>query len=123
MTMIEQDKDDALLDDLFTEARSLRPMPSDAVMARVLQDAAALQSGRAAVRPAPPPPSPVGWRALLAVLGGWPAVGGLVAATLAGVWIGAAPPEGLVPYTSQLWGGAVTVELLPEADALGLEES
>lgn len=121
MTMTDQDKDEALLDDLFAKARGMGPMPSDALMTRILHDAATLQPGRAAMPLATP--SPAGWRALLAVLGGWPAVSGLVAATLAGVWIGAAPPESLVPYTSHLWGGAVTVELLPEADALGLEES
>lgn len=32
------------------------------------------------------------WRAALAALGGWPALGGLAAASAAGLWIGLAPP-------------------------------
>ncbi|MWD30223.1 hypothetical protein E0K89_022405, partial [Aquicoccus sp. SCR17] len=28
-------------------------------------------------------------------LGGWPALGGLTAATLAGVWLGVSPPQGV----------------------------
>ncbi len=33
------------------------------------------------------------WRQFVSAVGGWPALGGLVAASLSGLWIGLAPPS------------------------------
>ncbi|WP_072793703.1 hypothetical protein [Cognatishimia maritima] len=76
--------DDAL-DALFAEAADFAPTPSDALMARVLADAEAFQP--AAAEPMARR-SQRSWRVFLDVIGGWQGAGGLVAATLAGVWIG-----------------------------------
>lgn len=59
----------------------------DALMARVLADGMAMQPAPGGVVAAPAR----GWFAGL--LGGWQSVGGLVAATCAGFWIGLSPPQ------------------------------
>lgn len=82
----EQNMDD-LLGDLFAEAKGQDAgLVSDDFMARVLADAEALQpSAMIAAAPARP-------RGLLQLVfdtvGGWQGTGGLVAATMASVWIG-----------------------------------
>lgn len=77
---------DQLLDDI---GRDRVPDPSADLMARVLADADALMpalGGRVA-------PAPV-WRQIVNALGGWSAVGGLVAAGVTGLAIGLGVVEG-----------------------------
>jgi len=87
---IDETPDDGL-DVFFEAARSEAPPLPGGLAARMLGDAYEVQAGRAAMPPA-------GRRrrgavpALLAAIGGWPAMGGLAAATAAGVWIGISPP-------------------------------
>jgi len=82
----KQNMDD-LLDDLFAEAKEDdQARVTDDFMARVLADAEALQ-------PAPVFAAPAAQRRILLQLifetiGGWQGTGGLVAATMASVWIG-----------------------------------
>lgn len=82
------------LDRLFAEARSAVPEPGAALLARVLTDAEAVQdarlrvSGRSQKRAAHRGVLGRAVRAAVALAGGWGGVGGLVAATVAGVWIG-----------------------------------
>jgi len=78
------DCDDDL--ELFFEvARGAVPVPEAPLVARVLADAEAARS------------SPrVRWRGWVQELGGWPAMAGLSTATLAGIWIGIAPPGEVV---------------------------
>jgi len=78
---------DDLMDSLFAEAKGdAAGVPSDDFMARVLADAEALQPAAVDLT------EPVKPRGLLQVLfetiGGWQGTGGLVAATMASVWIG-----------------------------------
>jgi hypothetical protein len=103
----------------FEAARGEGPEPSDALMARVLADAEALQP-----RSAPPPRSDGAWAEVWRLLGGWPAAAGLAAAGVAGLWIGAAPPEVLAPGIEWLAGsGVASVLPSPEAGfALALDE-
>lgn len=114
---------DSDLEDLFAEARTRAPAPSDALMARIMADAVAHQ---------PPPPAPVrpaaptrsaglsGW--LAGLRGGMLAGAGMVTATLAGVWIGFAQPSPMVPVTDALWQPAFqeidTVDLQPSLDLI-----
>lgn len=120
--MTEQDKDDFALDDLFATARGVAAEPGDDLMARILADAAAVQA-RPVAAPTPAPVASGGWRGWLSAIGGWPAAGGMALATVAGVWIGVAPPSGLTTWASGLWGETVSVDLDPEDDLLGLLES
>lgn len=85
------------LEALFAAARHAPrgdPAPPD-LLARVLADAEALQPAAPAARSRPAGPSPVAasrLRVLLGTLGGWPALGGLACAGVAGVAIGLALP-------------------------------
>ncbi|WP_322891512.1 MULTISPECIES: hypothetical protein [unclassified Yoonia] len=97
---------DDMLDDLFAQARNLAPVPDDALIARVLADAA---------RPAPVlRPQPSVLAQMRAMIGGWPALGSLAAATVAGIWIGIAPPPVVVDYAAGLFGETVSLGLSAE---------
>jgi hypothetical protein len=109
------DPNDKMLDDLFAEARGVASEPSDALTARVLADAAEAR--------APSPisvPQPNLWSRFMDAIGGWPAVSGLAAATVAGIWIGVAPPTSVQDVTSTLIGDEVSVSLF--STDFGLDE-
>lgn len=96
------------LEDLFAAASAAPPPPLPAdLMARLTAAAGAARppSGpSAAARP--------GWaawaRALLAEIGGAPALGGLVAAGAVGLWVGLADPAGAVALVLDLSGTAAS---------------
>lgn len=111
------DQDD-LLEQAFAAARAEAPRPDAALMARVLDDAARVQAERA--------PAERGGGAgagrrlgdLLRAIGGWPALAGLAAAGLAGVWIGIDPPSLLSGAVQAALGGdagGYAVDLDPAA--------
>ena len=86
----------------------IRPVVPDHLMAAVLRDAATLQprTGVAeAVRPGI-------WAQFLDLIGGWPAAGGLAAAGVAGVWLGATLPAGLETAAATLLGQTQAIDLL-----------
>lgn len=63
---------------------------------------------------------------LLDALGGWPAIAGLSAAALAGVWIGVNPPQALADFSSDLAvyataGDDFTTDFLPGAVGLDFD--
>ena len=93
------------LDDLLGQAAQHKPhVPSD-LMARVLIDAEQMQPQ---LRPA----KPIGlWSALVEMIGGWPAVGGIAMAGVAGLWIGVAPPTSLDGFSAVVLGDAQTIDL------------
>ena len=112
--------DDAM-EALFDEARTQNPAPSGDLMARILRDAEAETLARAA--PPPAPPLRTGWlERLSGALGGWPALGGLVASTVLGLLLGVAQPSGLSGVTASLWGDGVSVTLGLDDDPLSLLE-
>ena len=121
MTMADKaDKtafDEAELDRFFAAGRAEAPVPSDALLARILADADAR-----AVPAAPrPPASRSGWFAeLLAGIGGWPAAAGIAAAAMTGVTIGMATPEMLDSLSGGYLsvGGTQADDLLPSYAAL-----
>ena len=89
---------------LVAAAKDVAQEPSEGLMARVLADAEAMQPKAAPV--ARPQPRRGLFSALVEALGGWPSLGGLAAATVAGVWIGfvATPailPDGLAGFVGE----------------------
>ena len=111
--MAKTEKNAAMLSDtdlegLLRAARQAAPVPPDDLMARILADADTELAGRAPA-PAVRPVRRGRLAALLAGLGGWPAVAGMMTAMVAGVWIGFASPDQL----NDLSGGL----LLPTTDA------
>jgi hypothetical protein len=110
-----QDRDD--LDDLFAAARASRPVPSEALMARVLADALAEQP-RPAVVPRLVPRLGL-WSRLAAVFGGPGALAGIGSAAAAGLFIGYVQPSGLSVLGDAVLGTPLeTVELMPDVDGL-----
>ena len=106
------------LDDLFAAARKQATQPSPALLARILADAAAEQ---------PRAPAPAGLArprvrlaALSAALGGGGALAGLATATVAGLWIGLAPPAAVDDFAATLWasGEGDSVELIPDLEGM-----
>lgn len=116
------------LDALFAQVRAQDPQPGDRLLARIMTDAIQTdqQRGRLA-RATQTPQVPPGRRSqnrlagLFAALGGWPALGGLAMATVAGVWIGVAQPASFTAIGSAVWGETVTVSLDDAVDLFGLE--
>ncbi len=111
------------LDAHFAAARTAAPTPSDDLFARVLGDAEAVQAEMASAlvtRPARVNPL----AQLFRVLGGWPAMGGLTTAAVAGLWLGVSPPVVLQEWSDGYLGPDATAYLIDtSADvALGLVE-
>lgn len=105
--MMMTDPNDKMLEELFATAREVDAAPSDALMARVLVDAEAVQQKRQGVDVV----QPTIWAQLMDAIGGWPAVSGLAAATVAGIWIGVAPPSSFEDITASFMGDEVSVDL------------
>jgi hypothetical protein len=96
MSMNDEDRrQEAALAPFFAAARVSAFEPSAAVMARLLEDAEAAQARHMAAAARPAAPRTGFWARRAQGLGGWPAMAGLVAAGLSGVWIGLALPETL----------------------------
>ncbi|MCF6431844.1 hypothetical protein [Leisingera sp. MMG026] len=110
--MADTDKTLQELDNLFAAARSQPPVPADRLNAAILAAAERVQAGFQAAAPAQAPRQPL-WRQLIEALGGWPALGGLAAASAAGLWIGIAPPS-FVPDPVALAGYADSSTALPD---------
>lgn len=100
--------DDPGLEAFFAAARRERAEPSAALMARILADA---ETEIAARGPAVRQPERTRRRggliaAVVAAIGGWPAVAGMVTATVAGAWFGFAAPDRI----NTLAGGLLLTE-------------
>ena len=61
------------------------------------------------------------WAALWSGLGGWPAVGGLAAATVAGIWIGYNPNLGVADTLVAALGGTAAADAALADLATGFE--
>ncbi len=91
------------LEDLFAAARSAPTELPGPLRASLLADAQRVQEERSSARDrasetsqllsSPQELSRQIWRQFVSAVGGWPALGGLVAASLSGLWIGLAPPS------------------------------
>lgn len=84
---------DTELEALFAVVVDQVPEPSSALTARILADADMIASAQSEAKKVRAAPARQNWfDGFLRAVGGWPAVGGLVTATVVGVWIGYAPP-------------------------------
>ena len=123
------------LDELFAASARSGPEPSQALMARVMADALAIQSGAqpavAAAGAAPPaallPAAPGLLAQLLGLFGGAGALAGVVTAGFAGLAAGYLQPASLSTLagylsTSTTASSTEAVELMPGLDALLTEE-
>lgn len=116
--------DDAALDAFFDAGRADAAPVSPRLMERVMADAMAEADARDLYAGARRAPSPGLWARALATIGGWPAAAGLVTATAAGIWIGAAQTDTLGDLAYGLVSGDAVydyAELMPGLDALEAE--
>ena len=115
MTMTNDDK---MLDAAFDAARVPDVPAAEGLLDRIMMDAdAVLAQGTPA---APRAKASLG-AAFLDMIGGWPSLSGLAAATVAGVWIGVSPPDALGDLSAGLWGATIEVPLLESDVFAGLE--
>ncbi len=101
------------LDDLFAAGRAETPAPSEALMARIRADGQALQPEAQGLAVAARAPEKVSFWDML---GGWPALSGVAAAGVAGVWLGIAPPAGIEDIASDMFGNTASVSFVAEYD-------
>lgn len=110
--------DDKILEAAFVQARMQDAVPSEALLDRIMLDADSVLADSTPVLERPRQ----GFGAvLLDAIGGWPSFSGLAAATVAGLWIGVAPPAAVTDLSAGLWGGTIEVPLLESDIFVGLE--
>jgi hypothetical protein len=119
------------LDDLFAAARAAAPQPSATLLARIEADALRLLPGSDLPPARRPVPQRRSLRGLFAdavgAIGGLAGAAGLATATLAGLWIGLAQPQGLSVLTEGLTAplgvdiAFDSVELIPSFDPFATE--
>jgi hypothetical protein len=103
------ERDDEMLERFLAAGRA-EPRPDEALLARVMADAA-----ETARRPVVAPASrrPGLWAAFVAMLGGWPSLTGMTAAAAAGVWVGFVSPDLIDGYLSTDSGYALS-DFMPD---------
>lgn len=126
MAMTDKNRVDHDLAGFFEAAHRAAPEPSPDLLARVLADAGRAQADQAA-RVIPRPSARVArWRQFVDVLGGWPAMAGLVSAGVAGLWLGINPPDMLsvLPLAGFDASDEALIGMMPgvDLDLLALEE-
>ena len=113
------------LEDLFTlaKAQNADATLSDAVMARVLADAAREQQNRAHA-PQPVPGRAGFWVGLAALFGGSGVLAGMASAAVAGLYLGFVQPPAFLQVTDAVIGNSsfASIELMPGVDALLAED-
>lgn len=100
------DHDKPALDAFFDAARRSPAAPSRDMLARVLADAETVRTVACASRPRQVRPAPI-----RDLLGGWPAMAGLAAATLIGLWTGAGLPLAVPGVTDATYLVDITPEM------------
>lgn len=127
--------DDIRADRLLAQVRAADARPGDDFLARMAALAEAAQPPAPAAQAGPLSPAarvgrlarPAGpaaasRRGLLSFLGGWPALGGMTAATVTGLCLGLAPPDGLSAWAAEVAGQVVDIGFYGEDDVLALLE-
>lgn len=117
------EQDDDALEALFAEARE--EVPSQALQARVMADAEAVQQSLRAVHAGPTPAPSEGWLTrivgeLIGGLGGWSAVSGITAAGVVGLGIGLYAPDMVSGWieNDSLSLGIGTFDVAPDVSGL-----
>lgn len=115
------ERDEDMLDGALAQMLAATPAdltPSEDLLNRIMMDADDVLA-QSAVAPATARPS--FGAMLLDLVGGWPSLGGLAAATVAGLWIGVVQPAALTDLSTSLWGGTIEVPVLDTDVFAGLE--
>ncbi len=109
-------KDVERLEALFADVRDAEaPTLSSDLTARLLADAQSAQSTPQNRQ------ERARWRTWIGEIGGWPSVGGLVTAGIAGLWIGIAPSAMAEDLWASLTGESYEVAILSDWDVFEVE--
>lgn len=109
------------LDDLFAKAAAQRITPSDALVNRIMADAADVQPKQRRLAPVAGP----GWFATLADwFGGGLSLAGMSAAAITGLYLGVAQPTAVLALSDYVTGTTTSgsLELLPSTSPLWAQE-
>ena len=109
------------LDDLFAAAAEQRVTPSDALVSRIMADAAEMQPKPQRLAPVAGP----GWFATLADwFGGGLSLAGMAAAAITGLYLGVAQPTAVLALSDYVTGTTTggRLELLPSTGMLWAQE-
>ena len=112
--------DPSALELYFNAAREAGPTPDQALMQRILDDAASVQAARTQARTSPAS-RPAFWPFVAESLGGWRGLSALAACACAGLWIGFATPDLVDTYSGGLLA-ADDAGALDFADVYGFED-
>ncbi len=107
------------LEDLLDLAAGASPVPSEALLARVLADADAALALRRATPAVVKVDGSGLFSRIAAALGGWPALAGLASATIVGIWFGYTQPAGIDGVAAGLFSSDASFDLgdlMPEYD-------
>ena len=116
MTDERKQSEESDLDALFREASENAAEPSPDLMARIAADAERFRPDKGFSIQTELP----AWRKLLDAIGGWPALGGMVTAGAAGIYLGFLTPE-LSDLSSVQVEEGEFIQLFPD-DALFFDE-
>lgn len=123
MTRAHDPIDDRALDGLLSAARDAAPELDEALLARVLADAAMVQRERQGLRTASASARPAGLGArIVAALGGWQGMSTLAACACVGLVLGLSAPDTVMGYVTDVGAFSPDGSEIYLADALLLEE-
>lgn len=106
------------LEAFFEAEKNNPPEISTEFLAKIEADASDIQAGFDQNTVASDV-TPSFWAALTAAIGGWPTIAGLATATVAGLWIGISPPQGLDSLTETILGSSQEYsDYLPNFDSV-----
>lgn len=118
--MTDRTDDMTVLEPYFDAARQQVPALDDALMARIMADAEAVSATHEAAVATPGP----GWISrILQGIGGWPAVSGMVTATVLGLAVGINPPSMLEGLASGYLVGTSDPYLVDPYQGFGFDLS
>lgn len=104
------------LEAYFAAAQADAPVPSAALMDRIMADAVAQNAPRKVT-----PARPGMFASLIEAIGGWPTLAGMTTAGIVGLWVGFSQPAGLDAVAEQLLGADDTSYLVDLVPAFGAE--
>ncbi|MCT8159583.1 hypothetical protein [Pseudoruegeria sp. SHC-113] len=112
--MTDRSEMDDELELFFSAGRAHAAQPSNDLLMKIAAEADAEALAREALVAAQARPAPRGlWAGLVATIGGWPAMAGVLTASAAGFWIGFSAPAPLADGVSWLNDTAYVSDYLP----------
>ncbi len=107
------------LEPFFEAGRRDAPVPSGALLDRIMADIDQVADERVAVKPVNSGPGL--WERILYGIGGWPTISGMATAGVVGVVFGISPPDVVSDFTSTVLNGTSGFYLVDPYDGFGFD--